>query len=73
VLWLTHLGDCLCIRIGVVSVRVIGCWHCPEIVILDFPIDLQCVVVDISTVPLCEAPRVFTNHEVVKLQLGLVG
>jgi len=37
---LTHLGDCLCINIGVSSVSVIGCWSCTEIVILDYPIDL---------------------------------
>jgi hypothetical protein len=45
VLLLTHLGDCLC-RVG--SVGVSGHWPCAEIVILDFPIDPRCVIVDIS-------------------------
>jgi hypothetical protein len=45
VLFLTHLGDCLCRRIGVGSR-----WPCAEIVILDFQIDLRCVIVDISAV-----------------------
>ena len=49
VLLLTHLGDCLCrVRIG--SISVSGRWPNAEIVILDFPIDPRCVVVDISTV-----------------------
>jgi hypothetical protein len=44
---LTHLGDCLCILI---TINVSGRWPCTESVIIDFLIDLRCVVVDISTV-----------------------
>ena len=47
VLLLTHLGDYLC-RVG--SVSDSGRWPCAEIVILDFPIDPRCVIVDISAV-----------------------
>jgi hypothetical protein len=44
---LTHLGDCLCIRI---CIGVGGRWRSAEILILDFRIDLRCVIVDISAV-----------------------
>jgi len=50
---LTHLGHCLC-RVRIDIIRVSGWWCCQsyaEIVILDFPIDPQCIVVDISAVP----------------------
>jgi hypothetical protein len=55
VFMVTHLGDCLCIQVsvGVGSFSCIaGCCCRPyaEIVILDFPIDLRCIVVDISAV-----------------------
>ena len=74
VLLLTHLGNCLCIPIGVGvgSIRdgsSCFCPFCAEIVMIDFPIDPQSVVVDISAVLYFDAPKVFTNFEHVELQL----
>jgi len=49
VLLVTHLGDCHCsVHIG--SISVSGQWPCALILIVDFPINPRCVVVDNSTV-----------------------
>jgi len=51
---LTHRGDCLCrLRMSVGSISASGRWcyrSCTEIVILDFPMYLQYVLVDVSAV-----------------------
>ena len=66
VLLLTHHGDCLCrVRIG--SSSVSGRWPSTEIVILDFPIDSRCVIVDLSTVLLLDSPKFFPNLEDIEL------
>jgi len=62
----THRGYCLCICTGI---SVSGRWPCADSVILDVPIDLRCVIVDISIVLLLDAPKVFPNLEDVELQL----
>jgi hypothetical protein len=52
VLFLTQLDDCLC-RVRFASIRITGRWgrrSCAEIVVVDFPIDPQCVIVDMSAV-----------------------
>jgi len=68
---LSNLGDWLCrVRIGI---SFSGRWHSAEIVILDFPIDPRCIVVDISAVLLVDPPKVSPNLEDVELQLWLVG
>jgi hypothetical protein len=71
VLLLTDLGDCVCsVRI---SISVGARWTCAEIVILDVPIDPQCVIVNISAVLMLDAPKIFPNPEDFELQLSLVG
>ena len=55
VLLLTHLGDCLCmcVGVGVSGISASGrccCRSCTEIVIVDSPINPQCIGVDIPTV-----------------------
>jgi len=70
-LLLTRLGDCRCrVHIGI---SVSGRWPSADIGILDFPIDPLCIVVDISTVLLLDAQKVFSNLEDVELQVWLVG
>jgi len=77
VLLLTYLGDWLWIHIGVPvgSISAIGrccCWSCEEIVILDFLIDLQYVVVDISVVLKLDASKILSTLEDDELQPRLV-
>jgi len=48
---LTHLGDCLCtVLLGICVSGRWCCRSCTEILILDFPIDPRCVIVDIYAV-----------------------
>jgi hypothetical protein len=65
VLLLTQFGDYL----SSFCISVSRQWRSTQIVIVAFPIDPRCIVVDISAVLLHHAPKVFPNLEDVELLL----
>jgi len=67
----THDGDCLCICVIVSLGRISasGQRPCAEIAILECPIDLRYIVVDMSAVLLLDAPKAFANLDDIQLQL----